>query len=103
MTENIQPVIKINDGPTSVAIFEQPIQTEYGERKVYRAGLRKSFKDKATNEWKNIDISLFEDEMLTAAELLKLAHAELLKYKMANRTPKEEQVSIDSIPDEIQF
>lgn len=103
MTESIKPVIKINDGAMAVAIFEQPIQTEYGERKAYRAGLRKSFKDKTTNEWKNVDISLFEDEMLTAAGLLQVAHAELLKYKMANKPPRTEQVSVDSIPDEIQF
>lgn len=104
MTESIKPVIKINNGPMSVAIFEWPIQTEYGERKSYRAGLRKSFKDKTTEEWKTIDITFFEDEMLTAAELLQIAHAELLKHKIASRPPRaEEQVSIDSIPDEIQF
>lgn len=109
MTENLKPVIKINDGTMSVAIFEQPVQTEYGERKSYRAGLRKSFKDKTTNEWKNVDITLFDDEMLTAAELIQIAHAKLLEYKMATRaaTPraeqKEEPATIESISDDIPF
>lgn len=104
MSENLKPVIKISDGTMSVAIFEQPIQTEYGERKMYRSGLRKSFKDKTTNEWKSIDVTLFEDEMLTAAELIQIAHAKLLEYKMANRPPRtEQQPTIDSIPDEIAF
>lgn len=109
MTENLKPVIKINDSTMSVAIFEQPMQTEYGERKSYRAGLRKSFKDKTTNEWKNVDITLFDDEMLTAAELLQIAHAKLLEYKMATRasTPraehKEEPATIENVGDDIPF
>ena len=116
MTENLKPVIKINDSTISVAIFEQPMQTEYGERKSYRAGLRKSFKDKTTNEWKNVDITLFDDEMLTAAELLQIAHAKLLEYKMAARLAtqrggqinpnvyaEEEPATIESISDDIPF
>lgn len=104
MTENLKPVIKISDGTMSVAIFEQPIQTEYGERKSYRAGFRKSFKDKTTNEWKSIDLTLFEDEMLSAAELIQIAHAKLLDYKIANRPPRTETpATIESIPDEIVF
>lgn len=103
MNENIKPIIKINDGTISVAIFEQSVQGEYGERKIYRAGLRKSFKDKTTNEWKNLDISLFEDEMLTAAELLRISHADLLKHKISNRAQKTENLTIESIPDEISF
>lgn len=116
MTENLKPVIKINNGTMSVAIFEQPMQTEYGERKAYRAGLRKSFKDKTTNEWKNVDITLFDDEMLTAAELLQIAHAKLLEYKMATRAAiqrggqvspnaytEEEPATIENVGDDIPF
>ena len=103
MNEN-EPVIKINDSTMSVAIFEHTIQTEYGPSKTYHAGVRKSFKDKATNEWKRVDMNIFEDEMLTASELLRVAHAELLKYKMANRPPRTEApATVDSIPDEIAF
>ena len=102
MNDTNRPVIKVNNGQIAVAIFEQDIQTEYGPRKTYRAGLRKSYKDKTTNEWKNLDLTLFDDEMLPAAELLQLAHAELIKHKMAvksaTRETTEESSAIDEIP-----
>lgn len=103
MNDTNKPVIKINNGQIAVAIFEQDIQTEYGPRKTYRAGLRKSYKDKNTNEWKNLDLTLFDDEMMVAAELLQMAHAELIKRKIAVKATIKEPVEEIPTTDEIPF
>lgn len=103
MNDTNRPVIKVNNGQIAVAIFEQDIQTEYGPRKAYRAGLRKSYKDKSTNEWKNLDLTLFDDEMMIAAELLQIAHAELLKHKVAVKSATREITEENTVADEIPF
>lgn len=101
-------VIRNNNGTLSVAVFESIVNGQYGERKVYGAAIRKSVKNKQTNEWDEYKLSLFEDEMCTLAELLSMTHQDLIRLKSASRgqnpqeTAKTEE-TINEIGDDIPF
>ena len=73
-----KPVHEIPDGTLKVAIWVH--DGEYGPR--YSATIRKRYKDKSTDEWKDA-ASLGEDDLLPAAELMREAKAWIREQKRA--------------------
>lgn len=76
-----KPVITTRDRGLSISIFrrDKDGQTTYG------ACFQRSWKDKATNEWKREQINLFPDELLKAAALCTRAYNDTIAHAQENR------------------
>lgn len=78
-----QPIIKVRNGSLEVAVFESTTDGQYGPRTDYQFSVCKSVKNKQTGDWDRIRISLFENQTLELAELLSIAHRQLVARKNA--------------------
>lgn len=99
-------VLRTVNGTLSVTIFESTISTQYGDRKAYSAAIRKAVKKKDSDEWDEYKLTLFEDDMIKAAELLSMAHQDLLRHKAdmrKNAQPAETTADVPEIGDDIPF
>lgn len=106
MNEVNKPLFKINNGTTGVAVFEQTRDTEYGPRANYSIVLRKGVKNKQTGQWDEYKITMFDEQALATAEMLRIAWQHVLELKAQQpRTTTEAQATdnIDSIDEEIPF
>lgn len=76
-----KPVITTRDRGLSISIFRR----DKDGQATYGACFQRSWKDKATNEWKREQINLFPDELLKAAALCTRAYNDTIAYAQENR------------------
>lgn len=105
-----QPIIKVRNGSLEIAIFEATTEGQYGARTEYQFSLTRSIKNKQTGDWDRIRVPLYENQVLELAELLSVAHRQLVAYKnkpsadAAPATePDAEPVAASVVDDDIPF
>jgi len=75
-----KPVLKVQYGTISAAVFEQLRQLEDGTRTDFSINLQRSYRDKEGN-WQNNSISFFRREALIAAQALMQAFHESYEHQ----------------------
>ena len=95
-----QPIIKVRNGSLEIAVFESTTEGQYGPRTDYQFSLTRSIKNKQTGDWDRTRIPLYENQVLELAELLSVAHRQLVAYKNkpSADAPVVESGSADDIP-----
>lgn len=76
-----QPIIKVRNGSLEIAVFEATTEGQYGARTEYQFSVTRSIKNKQTGDWDRIRVPLYENQVLELAELLSIAHRQLVAYK----------------------
>ena len=76
-----QPIIKVRNGTLEIAVFESTVDSQYGSRSKYQFSVTKSVKNEQTGEWDRTRVSLYDNQVLELAELLSVAHRQLVAYK----------------------
>ncbi len=76
-----KPVISTRDRGLSISIFRR----DKDGQATYGACLQRSWKDKATDEWKREQINLFPDELLKLAALCTKTYNDTIAYAQQNR------------------
>lgn len=76
-----QPIIKVRNGSLEIAIFESTTDGQYGPRTEYQFSLTRSIKNKQTGDWDRVRVPLYENQVLELAELLSIAHRQLVAFK----------------------
>ena len=100
MNENAKPIYRINNGATGVAVFTSTYETDSGPKQTYNIVLRKGVKNKQTGQWDEYKITMFDEQALAVAEMLKMAYRAIIDAK---QQPKTDQPAINSIDDDILF
>lgn len=77
-----KPVITVRDRGLSISVFRR----DKDGQATYGACFQRSWKDKATDEWKREQINFFPDELLKVAALCTRAYNDTIAYSQANRT-----------------
>jgi hypothetical protein len=78
-----KPVHEIRDGAIQVSVWKN--ESEKGPW--YSVTCRRRYKDKAADEWKD-SYSYGQDDLLTLAKLLDMAHSWILNQQQQQRTQK---------------
>ena len=87
-----QPIIKVRNGSLDVCVFESTVDGQYGPRTEYQFSVCKSIKNKQTGDWDRQRVPLFENQALELAELLSMAHRQLVVRRSA---PSDSNVAAD--------
>jgi hypothetical protein len=100
MEEKNTPIVKYNNGTIGAAIFKQ--QGEDGKN-YYSVCMQRSYKKKGTEEWIRESVNMFPDDMLKAAEVLRVTYNMLVEYLHKNKAekqdfPKQAIEDADNIP-----
>lgn len=91
MTEQTnKPVVSNRDKLLSVSVFPQIVTDDKGEsRTLYSMSMQRAYQkpeQKGTKEYERQKISLYPDEALRFAELLRRTYSDLLTYVQMNRS-----------------
>lgn len=81
-----EPVYKLRKGVHDIAVFENTYITKDGASDVfYSVTIQRSYKDKATGEWKRQTISEDSEGALILADLIKEAGLKAIELEARNK------------------
>ena len=90
------PVKTIKFGTISSAIWEH---TTPDSKKMYYPTIRRRYLDKKTNEWQEEKMTVFEDQLLTMAELCRQTYIAMQEIRNANKQQQEPlPADLDTVP-----